>query len=128
MKNQYNVIFPELTFTSPGVYKYTVKELTPPDESWNTDRRIYRVIITVVDTGDGLLEAHTDYPDGVPRFVNTYCPPTPPKPPRDVCKLFNKLPFPLLMFYPPQKPEFDGLMETSPDVFDWWEIVSQYFE
>ena len=123
-----SIIFPELTFTAPGIYKYTVKEHEPPDDWWEKDGREYRVVITVEDTGGGALAARVEYPDGRPRFVNKYYPPPPPPPPRDVCKLFYKLPFPNLYFTPPQKPEFDELMKKSPYVFDWWENMRKYFE
>ena len=123
MKGQFS--FPELVFTSPGTYTYTIKELTPSSEQWETDERVYRVVITVVDTGGGVLAASASYPDNWPAFINTY---RHPKPPRDVCKCFYKLPFPMLYFNPPQKPEFDGLMENSPYVFDWWGTIREWFE
>jgi pilin isopeptide linkage protein len=113
-----NIIFPGLTFTSPGVYTYTVKELTPPDAHWQTDGRTYRAVVTVTDNGDGTLEAVVEYPDGFPTFINVHtCPP----PPCDMCKYFDCLPFPMHWFLPPQKPEYQRLMETSPHVFERWE-------
>ena len=120
MKYNFNISFPKLTFTSPGVYSYTVKELTPSDENWRTDDRIYRVIVTVTDDGDGGLTASLTYPDGFPRFVNKYSDCPPPPPPVDKCKYFNCLPFPMFWFMPPQKPEFDEIMRTKPDTFEWW--------
>ncbi|MDR2183348.1 MAG: hypothetical protein LBE55_04165 [Clostridiales bacterium] len=121
MKHCHNINFPELTFTSPGVYTFTVKELTPSDDEWITDPRTYRVVVTVERGEDGSLVASLDYPDGIPKFVNIYCPPPPPPPPGDVCKRFNKLPFPMLWFAPPQKPEFTELMRSSPYTLDWWD-------
>ena len=116
-----NINFPELTFTSPGVYSYTVKELTPSNGRWITDNRIYRVVITVTKNEDGTLCASLDYPDGFPKFVNEYrdCPP--PKPPCNICKRFDCLPFPMFWFTPPQKPEFMELVRSTPDVFDKWD-------
>ena len=120
MGHSYNINFPELTFTSPGVYSYTVKELTPSSGRWITDSRVYRVIITVTKNGDGTLAASLDYPDGFPRFVNEYYDCPPPKPPCNLCKYFDCLPFPMFWFAPPQKPEFMELIKSTPDAFDWW--------
>ena len=120
MGHSYNINFSELTFTSPGVYSYTVKELTPSSERWITDNRVYRVVITVTKNGDGTLSASLDYPDGFPRFVNEYYDCPPPKPPCNPCKYFDCLPFPVFWFAPPQKPEFMELIKSTPHVFDWW--------
>ena len=118
MDHHYNINFPELTFTSPGVYSYTIMELTPSDEDWETDDRVFRAVVTVTDNGDGVLTASIDYPDGVPKFVNIHYPP--PQPPCDVCKDFDKLPFPMFLFTPPQKKEYMELMKSDPDVFNRW--------
>ena len=72
MEYYYDITFPELTFTSPGIYSYTIKELAPPGEGWTSDGRVYRVLIKVTDTGGGNLSASLYYPDGAPEFVNTY--------------------------------------------------------
>ena len=117
MEHCKNINFPALTFTSPGVYSYTVKELTPSDERWKTDDRVYRVIVTVVRNTDGNLSASVDYPDGFPKFVNTYD----GRPPRNPCKYFKCLPFPMFIFAPPQKPEYMELMKKMPQVFEWWD-------
>ena len=117
---KHNITFPPQKFTSPGVFTYTIRELTPTDAMWETDNRVYRAVVTVIDTGAGQLCAKVDYPDGFPRFVNEY---KKPPPPSNVCKYFNCLPFPMFWFLPPQKPEFMEIMETHPDVFDKWETV-----
>ena len=115
-----NINFPALTFTAPGVYSYTIKELTPSDVNWGTDNRVYRAVVTVTENGDGTLDAHLDYPDGFPKFVNRHnCPPPPP--PCDVCKYFDCLPFPMFLFLPPQKPEFMNIVESEPNAFDKWD-------
>ena len=121
-----NINFPALEFTAPGVYSYTIKELTPSNRQWETDSRVYRVIITVTDNGEGLLVASLDYPDGFPKFVNkSKCvpppPPPPPPPPDDPCIFFHCLPFPMFLFVPPQKPEFTELVKSSPHIITWWE-------
>ena len=104
-----------------------MKELTPSDEKWETDSRVYRVVVTVTDNGDGTLAASLDYPDGFPKFVNTYCYPPPP-PPIDVCKHFYRLPFPMFWFAPPQKPEFMELMRSSPHILDWEETIISFIK
>jgi len=120
MKYCKNINFPALTFTSPGIYSYTVKELTPSNERWETDDRVYSVTVTVVDIGGGNLSASVDYPDGFPKFVNIYDG-QPPKPPHNPCKYFKCLPFPMFIFAPPQKPEYMELMKKMPQVFEWWD-------
>ena len=64
--------FPDLTFDEPGVYEYTLRELTPSGDGWTTDDRVIRVIVTVVDDGHGNLVATIEYLDGFPSFTNTY--------------------------------------------------------
>ena len=127
MKYSHVINFPALTFTSPGEYLYTIKELTPSSEVWEVDNRIYRVIITVTKDETGGLVASLDYPDGLPEFVNKYrhCPS--PIPPCNPCKCFDKLAFPMLWFLPPQRPEFMALIKKSPEIFDeeWWD---RFFE
>ena len=115
MGYQSSLRFPELVFTSPGTYTYTISELTPSDREWDTDDRVFRVIITVTDSGDGTLVASAAYPDGVPEFINYH------KNPSNVCKEFNQLPFPMFLFAPPQKPEFMELVRRTPGIFKWWD-------
>jgi len=64
--------FPDLTFDEPGIYEYTLRELTPSGDGWTTDDRVIRLIVSVVDDGHGNLVATIEYPDGFPSFVNTY--------------------------------------------------------
>ena len=64
--------FPELVFTSAGVYEYTLQELTPSGGGWTVDDGIIRVVVTVVDDGHGNLVATVSYPDGFPSFENRY--------------------------------------------------------
>jgi len=64
--------FPDLTFDEAGVYHYTLRELTPSGDGWETDDRVIRLIVTVVDDGHGNLVATIEYPDGFPSFTNTY--------------------------------------------------------
>ena len=68
---QYSIMeFPELIFDKPGVYCYTIREHDTDDKQWIIDERVFRVIITVIDTGSGTLEASVKYPDGKPIFIN----------------------------------------------------------
>ena len=64
--------FEELIFTEPGVYTYTVKELTGSSDGWTTDISIFEVVVTVVDDGYGNLVATTEYLEGFPTFENLY--------------------------------------------------------
>ena len=123
MKTCKNINFPELTFTSPGVYNYTIKEISLPDREWDTDSRVYRAIVTVTQSSDGRLTAELEYPDGFPRFVNI----RKHYPPCDKCKYFECLPFPMLWFLPPQKPEFMELMKTAPHIFNWMEEIKNRY-
>jgi len=67
------VVFPELEFSAPGVYEYTLKELTPDGGGWETDKGERKVFVKVIDDGYGNLVATFDYDDdGFPQFVNTY--------------------------------------------------------
>ena len=67
--------FPELCFTEAGIYSYTIRETTPSNKFWQTDRREFRVIITIEKDANGNLVSFVDYPDGYPEFVNKYSPP-----------------------------------------------------
>ena len=64
--------FPDLIFTAPGTYRFTLRELTPSGDGWTTDGRDFEVIVTVIDDGLGHLIATIEYPDEFPQFVNTY--------------------------------------------------------
>jgi len=64
--------FPELEFDEPGVYEFTLKELTTSGGGWTTDSREIKVIVRVIDDGFGHLVATVEYPDGFPEFTNKY--------------------------------------------------------
>ena len=81
---------------------------------WQKDDRVVNAIVTVTKEEGGALAASVEYPDGHPVFTNKYYPPPPPPPPCDVCKYFDCLPFPMLWFSPPQKPEFARFIEKFP--------------
>lgn len=73
-----NIVFPALTFTQPGVFNFTVRELTPSSCCFVTDNRVFPVMVTVTDNGAGQLVATVSYPDGQPVFVNHICKPCKP--------------------------------------------------
>ena len=62
--------FPTLSFTKPGVYRYTIRELTPSSDRWKSDSREFTVVVTVVLNEQGELVATVDYSNGFPKFVN----------------------------------------------------------
>ncbi|MCL1832674.1 MAG: hypothetical protein FWG45_07200 [Oscillospiraceae bacterium] len=67
-----NIIFNDICFTQPGVYRYTIRETSQPGDGWTPDGRTYPVIITITDDGQGSLKVTVDYPEGFPEFVNKY--------------------------------------------------------
>ena len=66
------VEFPELSFTHPGVFEYTLRELTPSGGGWTTDDSEIKVIVSVVSDGHGNLVATISYPEGFPSFTDTH--------------------------------------------------------
>ena len=66
-----NVVFPPIYFYEPGVYEFTIRELSPSRRCWSTDRTVYRAVVTVEEL-NGKLKARVDYPDGNPCFCNVY--------------------------------------------------------
>jgi hypothetical protein len=46
--------------------------MTPSGGGWTTDPAIIRVVVNVIDDGNGNLVATISYPDGFPSFTNTY--------------------------------------------------------
>jgi len=75
-KNEKNgdVLFSALTFDRPGVYTYTMREVNKPCRDWILDHRCYTVIVTIFECQKGKLIATVSYPEGLPIFVNRYCP------------------------------------------------------
>jgi len=69
-----DIDFPKLTIDRPGVYTYTIQEAGKTCGCWILDRRHYRVIVEVHESQQGKLVATLSYPDGLPVFVNKYCP------------------------------------------------------
>jgi pilin isopeptide linkage protein len=69
-----NVQFPNVCYTEPGVYHYTIRETSEPGNGWITDSSEYPVVVTVTDDGHGHLTANVEYPEGKPKFINKYKP------------------------------------------------------
>ncbi|MDR3051764.1 MAG: hypothetical protein LBU67_08595 [Oscillospiraceae bacterium] len=70
------VVFPVLSFTTPGTFIYTIRESSPSGDGWTTDSRTYPVSVTVTDDTLGQLTAVIAYPAGLPAFINAYAAPT----------------------------------------------------
>ena len=66
------VRFPPVSFTRPGEYHFTVRELTASHSGWTTDLHSFPVTVTVTADELGHLVADISYPKGEPRFINTY--------------------------------------------------------
>lgn len=95
-----SVAFPALTFAEPGTYVYTISEVNDKQANVTYDTATYRVVVNVVDDGQGNLVATVAYDDGAaPTFKNSYTEPPAPTPtpgggattPKNpVAKLFSK--------------------------------------
>ena len=66
--------FGAIEYTEPGVYRYTIRELTGSGGAWTTDDSEFEIIVTVTDDGNGNLIPSVSYPDGFPEFTNRYSP------------------------------------------------------
>lgn len=82
-----NVSFDELTFEAPGVYTFTISEAKGTEKGMTYDEGVYTVTVTVVDNGEGQLEASLSYTKNgeaveAIEFCNTFTEPkTPEEPP-----------------------------------------------
>lgn len=79
-----NINFPALTFTEPGTFHFTLREITPARGGWTADTSVFPAIITVIDNGEGQLIATVDYPYGPPSFTSTHTQPQPQPAPATV--------------------------------------------
>lgn len=65
------ISFPGVTFSAAGDYNYTIREISPADDSWDSDASEFSVTIHVTDNGSGNLTATASYPGGLtPVFKN----------------------------------------------------------
>ena len=95
-----SVAFPALTFAEPGTYVYTISEVNDKQANVTYDTAAYKVVVNVVDDGQGNLVATVAYDEGAaPTFTNSYTEPPAPTPtpgggattPKNpVVKLFSK--------------------------------------
>ena len=53
-----NVMFSQITYTQPGVYKYTISEQKGEDNRYTYSETVYEITVTVTDDGKGSLYAH----------------------------------------------------------------------
>lgn len=56
-----NVSFDELTFEAPGTYTFRIAEVKGTEEGMTYDEGAYTITVTVVDNGEGQLEASLSY-------------------------------------------------------------------
>ena len=56
-----NVSFDELTFDAPGTYTFPIAEVKGTEEGMTYDESVYTITVTVVDNGEGQLEASLSY-------------------------------------------------------------------
>ena len=82
-----NVSFDELTFEAPGTYTFRIAEVKGTEEGMTYDESVYTITVTVVDNGEGQLEASLSYTKNEEaveaiEFCNTFTEQkTPEKPP-----------------------------------------------
>ncbi len=82
-----NVSFDELTFEAPGTYTFRISEVKGTEEGMTYDESVYTITVTVVDNGEGQLEASLSYTKNEEaveaiEFCNTFTEQkTPEKPP-----------------------------------------------
>ena len=65
------ITFPAVRFSSPGIYHYTVREISAPPH-WITDTTEWPVEINVTLGADNRLHAVVTYPKVTPIFKNTH--------------------------------------------------------
>ena len=72
-KEDGEIIFREITYTTPGTYTYTITEVNSGKHGVEYSTASYTVTVKVVDQ-DGKLVATADYPDGGVVFTNKFTP------------------------------------------------------
>ena len=74
-----NAEFGAIEYTEPGVWRYTVRELTGVEQYYTYDKQVYTVTVTVTDEGGSLKATWITNRGVVERlaFVNSYATPTP---------------------------------------------------
>lgn len=71
-----NVIFESITYTVPGEYTYTLRERNMNENGIEYDAKEYKVVVKVIDNGDGSMSATATTVNGAKEIVfeNTYKP------------------------------------------------------
>ncbi len=75
------VAFDPIELTAKGDYEFVITEVNGRQSGMTYDDAAYRMLVTVSDDGEGGLVASVDYPDGLPRFANSYEEPAQPSDP-----------------------------------------------
>ena len=75
------VAFSTIGLTAQGDYEFVITEVNGRQSGVTYDDAVYRMLVTVSDDGEGGLVAEVDYPDGLPRFANSYTEPAQPSNP-----------------------------------------------
>lgn len=71
------VVFPQITYTEPGVHQYTIVEENTGETGVTYDQTRYNVLTTVIDNGDGTMtvtHALQDVTGKLITFENSYTP------------------------------------------------------
>ena len=74
------VAFDAIELAAKGDYEFVITEVNGRQDGMTYDTAAYRMLVAVADDGEGGLTAEVGYPDGLPRFENSYKEPEKPKP------------------------------------------------
>ena len=69
-----NIVFPAISYTKPGTYNYTIREIVRNEKGYTYDSSEKKAVVTVTDLDEGILATTVTY-DGseeIPEFVNKY--------------------------------------------------------
>ncbi|MGG7143345.1 Spy0128 family protein [Clostridium nigeriense] len=67
-----NIKFSSINFEKAGTYTYKIEEVNGKVDGITYDSQSVDVVITVIDNGEGQLEADVKYPNKKPEFNNSY--------------------------------------------------------
>jgi len=73
-----DIVFPAISYTSSGTYKYTIKEVKGALTDVTYDATEFEVTVVVTNTGGSTFQVVATYPTGGVAFENTYDKPTMP--------------------------------------------------
>ena len=66
-----NIVFPAISYTKPGTYNYTIREIVRNEKGYTYDSSEKKAVVTVTDLDEGILATTVTY-DGseeIPEFV-----------------------------------------------------------